>query len=68
MNIKLYQRASLNRINILYCLSPRIIIGILKGRIPGNVKKEAVWPILRDTKRPIDGRTKQGKEKQADYE
>ena len=32
------------------------------GRIPGAVKMATLWLIPKDTKKPIDGRTKQGKE------
>ena len=32
------------------------------GRIPGAVKMAGVWLILKNTEKPIDGRTKQGKE------
>lgn len=31
-------------------------------RIPGAVKKATIWLIPEDAKKPIDGRTKQGKE------
>ena len=32
------------------------------GRIPGAVKMAGVWLIPKDAQKPIDGRTKQGKE------
>ena len=32
------------------------------GRIPGAVKMATLWLIPKDAKKPIDGRTKQGKE------
>ena len=32
------------------------------GRIPGAVKKASVWLIPKTAEKPIDGRTKQGKE------
>lgn len=32
------------------------------GRIPGAVKFSRVWLIPKDTEKPVDGRTKQGKE------
>ena len=32
------------------------------GRIPGAVKMGTVWLIPKDAKKPVDGRTKQGKE------
>lgn len=32
------------------------------GRIPGAVKMAGVWLIPKDADKPIDGRTKQGKE------
>lgn len=32
------------------------------GRIPGAVKMAGVWLIPKDTEKPVDGRTKQGKE------
>ena len=32
------------------------------GRIPGAVKMGNVWLIPKDAKKPVDGRTKQGKE------
>ena len=32
------------------------------GRIPGAVKMAGVWLISKNTEKPIDGRTKQGKE------
>ena len=32
------------------------------GRIPGAVKMAGVWLIPKNTEKPIDGRTKQGKE------
>ena len=32
------------------------------GRIPGAVKMAGVWLIPKNTAKPIDGRTKQGKE------
>ena len=32
------------------------------GRIPGAVKMAGVWLIPKNAKKPIDGRTKQGKE------
>ena len=38
------------------------------GRIPGAVKMGNLWLLPKDAKKPMDGRTKQGKEKQADYE
>ena len=31
------------------------------GRIPGAVKMAGVWLISKNAKKPIDGRTKQGK-------
>lgn len=34
------------------------------GRIPGAVKMATLWLIPKDAKKPIDGRTKQGKEQQ----
>ena len=38
------------------------------GRIHGAVKMGNLWLIPKDAKKPIDGRTKQGKEKQAAHE
>ena len=32
------------------------------GRIPGAVKMATIWLIPKNTEKPIDGRTKQGKE------
>ena len=32
------------------------------GRIPGAVKMATLWLIPKDAKKPIDGRTKHGKE------
>ena len=32
------------------------------GRIPGAVKMATIWLIPKDAEKPIDGRTKQGKE------
>jgi len=32
------------------------------GRIPGAVKMAGVWLIPKNAEKPIDGRTKQGKE------
>ena len=32
------------------------------GRIPGAVKMAGVWLIPKDAQKPMDGRTKQGKE------
>ena len=32
------------------------------GRIPGAVKMAGVWLIPKNTEKPIDGRTQQGKE------
>ena len=32
------------------------------GRIPGAVKMAGVWLIQKEAEKPIDGRTKQGKE------
>lgn len=32
------------------------------GRIPGAVKMGTVWLMPKDAEKPIDGRTKQGKE------
>ena len=32
------------------------------GRIPGAVKMAGVWLITKNAEKPIDGRTKQGKE------
>ena len=32
------------------------------GRIPGAVKMATLWLIPKDAKKPIDGRTRQGKE------
>ena len=32
------------------------------GRIPGTVKMAGVWLIPKNAEKPIDGRTKQGKE------
>ena len=32
------------------------------GRIPGAVKMAGVWLIPKDAEKPIDGRTKKGKE------
>ena len=32
------------------------------GRIPGAAKKASVWLIPKTAEKPIDGRTKQGKE------
>lgn len=32
------------------------------GRIPGAVKMASVWLVPKDAEKPIDGRTKQGKE------
>lgn len=32
------------------------------GRIPGALKMATLWLIPKDAKKPIDGRTKQGKE------
>lgn len=32
------------------------------GRIPGVIKFSRMWMIPKDTKKPADGRTKQGKE------
>ena len=32
------------------------------GRIPGAVKMAGVWLIRKNAEKPIDGRTKQGKE------
>lgn len=34
------------------------------GRIPGAEKKGTVWLIPKDAKKPIDGRTKQGRKQQ----
>ena len=33
------------------------------GRIPGAVKMAGVWLIPKNAEKPIDGRTKQGKDK-----
>lgn len=33
------------------------------GRIPGAVKMAAIWLVPKDTEKPMDGRTKQGKER-----
>lgn len=33
------------------------------GRIPGAVKMAGIWLIPKNAQKPIDGRTKQGKEK-----
>lgn len=33
------------------------------GRIPGAVKMRTVWLIPKSAQKPVDGRTKQGKEK-----
>ena len=33
------------------------------GRIPGAVKMAGVWLIPKNAEKPIDGRTKQGKQK-----
>jgi len=32
------------------------------GRIPGAVKMATIWLIPKDAEKPIDGRTRQGKE------
>ena len=32
------------------------------GRIPGAVKMATIWLVPKDAKKPVDGRTKQGKE------
>ena len=34
------------------------------GRIPGAEKKGTVWLIPKEAKKPIDGRTKQGRKQQ----
>lgn len=34
------------------------------GRIPGAVKMATIWLIPKDAEKPVDGRTKQGKELQ----
>ena len=34
-----------------------------EGRIPGAVKMATIWLLPKDAEKPIDGRTKQGKEK-----
>lgn len=33
-----------------------------EGRIPGAIKMATIWLIPKDAEKPIDGRTKQGKE------
>ena len=33
----------------------------VEGRIPGAVKMATLWLITKDAKKPVDGRTKQGR-------
>ena len=35
------------------------------GRIPGAVKMATIWLIPKDAEKPIDGRTKQGKDRKS---
>ena len=45
-------------------ISPRMInYYCADGRIAGAVKMGTVWLIPKDTEKPIDGRTKQGRRK-----
>ena len=37
------------------------------GRIPGAVKMATIWLIPKNAEKPIDGRTKQGKEQKHEY-
>ena len=37
------------------------------GRIPGAVKMGTVWLIPKSAQKPVDGRTKQGKEQRHEY-
>lgn len=47
----------------LWGISPRMInYYCTEGRITGAVKMGTVWLIPKDAEKPIDGRTKQGKE------
>ena len=41
------------RVNYYYCAG---------GRIPGAVKMASVWLLPKTAEKPLDGRTKQGKE------
>lgn len=38
-----------------------------EGRIPGAVKMATIWLIPKDANKPIDGRTKRGKELKCGY-
>ena len=40
----------------------RVNYSCAAGRIPGAVKMATIWLIPKDAEKPIDGRTKQGKE------
>ncbi len=44
-------------------ISPRMInYYCAEGRIPGAMKKATIWLIPTNAEKPIDGRTKQGKQ------
>ena len=43
-------------------VTPRRVNYCAAGRIPGAVKMAGVWLIPKNAEKPIDGRTKQGKE------
>ena len=50
-------------------ISPRQINSYCSdGRIPGAEKMGRVWLITKDAKKPIDGRTKLGKERKGNGE
>ena len=40
----------------------RVNYNCAAGRIPGAVKMATIWLIPKDAEKPIDGRTKRGKE------
>ena len=45
-------------------VSPRWINYLCSdGRIPGAVKMATIWLIPKEAQKPVDGRTKQGKER-----
>ena len=45
-----------------WSVSPRRVNYYCAGRIPSAVKMAGVWLIPKTAEKPIDGRTKQGKE------
>ena len=50
-------------------ISPRQINSYCSdGRIPGAVKMATIWLIPKDAEKPIDGRTKLGKERKGNGE